>query len=174
MVVPLVPKPTLAVEDQVKVVPLTAPLKLMAAPDSPLQWVLFDMLLTVGVGLTVTSTVKEAPLHPPAVGVTVYRTTPAVVPVFVSVCWIEVPQPEVQSLKPAIVAPDCWAAVHVKVVPPTVEFSVTLVVAPLQMVAGEAEPTGVELTERLTVVLLEQAVVSLVTFAYTVAEPFTE
>ena len=45
------------------------------------------------------------PGHPLAVGVTVYRTIPAVVPVLVNVCDIEDPQAEGQLPKPFIVPP---------------------------------------------------------------------
>ncbi|MBK8748872.1 MAG: hypothetical protein IPM04_13735 [Saprospiraceae bacterium] len=92
---------------------------------------------------------KGAPAHPLAVGVTVYLTTPDVVPVLVSVCAIEVPHAEAQSLKPVIVPPVgvvCIAADQVYVVPATVEFNATLLAVPSQMVCGEAEPTGVGLT----------------------------
>ena len=54
-------------------------------------------------------------------------------PVFVSVCVMVVPQEEAQLLKPVTV-PLCSAAVHVKVVPVTVEFKATLVAEPLHMV----------------------------------------
>ena len=40
----------------------------------------------------------------------------------------------------------CMAAVHVKVVPLIVEFKVISLVPALQMVCGEAEPTGVGFT----------------------------
>ena len=111
--------------------------------------------LAVSVGIvgqqtsTVTSTVNGAPGHPLAVGVTVYLTTPDVVPVFVSVCAIDDPQAEEQLLNPVIVPPEgavCIAVVQVYVVPVTVELNVTLLVVPPQIVCGEAEPTGVGLT----------------------------
>jgi len=78
--------------------------------------------LVVSVGIvgqqtsTVTSTVNGAPGHPLAVGVTVYLTTPDVVPVLVSVCAIEEPQAEAQLLNPVIVPPVgavCIAAIQV-------------------------------------------------------------
>ena len=50
-----------------------------------------------------------------------------------------------------MVAPDCCAAVHVNVVPAAVELKATLVVAPLQMVSGLAEPTGFGFTVTSTV-----------------------
>ena len=51
--VPLVPKPTLIDDVHEKVVPLTGPLKLIDAPEAPLQCILLVILLAVGVGLTV-------------------------------------------------------------------------------------------------------------------------
>ena len=74
---------------------------------------------------------------------TVYLTTPeALFVVFVNVWAIVVPQAVLQSLNPVIEAPDCCAAVQVKVDPGTVEFKATLLVVPLQIDCGEAEPTG--------------------------------
>jgi len=67
--VPLVPKPTLMDEVHEKLVPLTGPLKLMAAPAVPLQCILSEILLTVAVGLTVTVYVLTIPLQPFADGV---------------------------------------------------------------------------------------------------------
>ena len=61
--------------------------------------------VTMGEGRTVISTLIDAPLQLFALGVTTYLTTPAVVPVFVNVCAIVVPQEEAQSLKPVIVPP---------------------------------------------------------------------
>ena len=51
--VPLVPKPTLTVDVQEKIVPLAGPVKFIVLPEFPLQCVLFEILLTVAVGLTV-------------------------------------------------------------------------------------------------------------------------
>jgi len=51
--VPLVPKPTLTVDVQEKIVPVTGPVKFIALPEFPLQCVLLEMPLTVAVGLTV-------------------------------------------------------------------------------------------------------------------------
>lgn len=97
-----------------------------------------------GVAFTVTSTVNVFPTQPfGAVGVTVYLTTPeALFVVLVSICEIVVPQAALQLLNPVMVAPDCCAAVQVNVVPGTVEFKLTLVVIPLQIDCGDAEPTG--------------------------------
>ena len=88
----------------------------------------------IGVGLTVTSTVKSEPTQPPgAVGVTVYLTTPAVVFAFVRVCAILVPHEEEQLLKPVTVAPLNCAAVHVNVVLPILELRVTDVAVPVHI-----------------------------------------
>jgi len=67
--VPLVPKPTLFDEVHEKLVPVTGPLKLMAAPGVPLQCILLEILLTVEVGLTVIVNVDGVPAHPLAAGV---------------------------------------------------------------------------------------------------------
>lgn len=54
-----------------------------------------------GTAPTVTSTVKGAPEHPSGeVGVTVYSTTPCMLPVLVSTSSILVPHPPGQSLAP--------------------------------------------------------------------------
>ena len=65
-----------------------------------------------------------------------------------------VPQAAAQLLKPVIVPPagTVWiAAVQVNVVPATVELNATLDAVALQIVCGEAEPTGVGLTVTSTV-----------------------
>ena len=83
---PLVPKPTFAVLVQANVVPVTGPLKLIAAPATPLQygpWLL--TAVTVGLGFTVTVNVLGVPAHPLAVGVTVTVATTATVLAFVAV-----------------------------------------------------------------------------------------
>ena len=66
------------------------------------------------------------------------------------------PQAAAQLLKPVMVPPVgvvCIAAVQVKVLPATgvLELKATLVVPALQMVCGEAEPTGTGLTVTSTV-----------------------
>ena len=81
------------------------------------------MAVAIGTGLTVMSTLIGVPEQPLAEGVTIYLTTPAVVPVLVKVCAIEDPHADVQLLKPVIVPPVgvvIIAAVHVNVVPVTV------------------------------------------------------
>lgn len=69
----------------------------------------------------------------------------------VNVCAIELP---VELLKPVNVPPVggvSTPAVHVNVVPDTVEPKVTLLVAALQIVCGAAEPTGIGLTVTVAV-----------------------
>ncbi len=115
-----------------------------ADPENVTGWVdslLHNTWLSIGLmsnpRFTVTSTVNGIPMHPPADGVMVYRTTPEDVPVFVSVCTIAVPQAELQSLNPVIVPPTgevCIAAVQVNEVPPTVETKATFATDPLQTV----------------------------------------
>ena len=51
--------------------PLTAPLKFIAAVAAPLQRVWFDTVFTTGVGFTVIENVLAVPAHPFADGVTV-------------------------------------------------------------------------------------------------------
>jgi hypothetical protein len=56
---------------QVKVVPATGPVKLVAGAEAPLQYTWFAIGLTVTVGFTVTVYEEVVPAHPLAVGVTV-------------------------------------------------------------------------------------------------------
>lgn len=101
----------------------------------PLQIVDEDgVAVATGLGFTVTSTVKDVPAHPLAVGTTVYRTTPLVEPVFVKVCAIVEPQDELQLLNPVIVEPENCAAVQVNVVPPNPAVKATLLLVPEQIV----------------------------------------
>ena len=51
---PLVPKPTLSEDVHEKLVPVTGLVKVIPALEAPLQCILFAMVATVGVGLTVT------------------------------------------------------------------------------------------------------------------------
>ena len=51
--VPLVPKPTFIDDVHEKLVPVTGPVKLIDAPEAPLQCILLVILLAVGLGLTV-------------------------------------------------------------------------------------------------------------------------
>ena len=97
----------------------------------------------MGFGLTVTSTLKAVPAQPLAVGVTAYLITPGEVPVLVSACAIGLPEPLPYPVMVPPAGTVCIAAVQVYVVPPTVEFNATFVVALLQTVSGDAEPTGV-------------------------------
>ena len=89
---------------QVNVVPLTVEFKATLVV-APLQ-IVCEEADPIGVGLTAISIVNAAPAQPLAVGVTVKRTTPAVVPVLINVCAMVVPQAEEQSAKPVIVPPD--------------------------------------------------------------------
>ena len=50
--VPLVPNPTLTEDVHEKLVPLTGLVKLIAGAENALQYVVLEILLTVGVGLT--------------------------------------------------------------------------------------------------------------------------
>ena len=111
--------------------------------------------VATGTGLTVISTVIVEPLHPLALGVTVYLTTPAVVPVLVNVCDIEDPQAEGQLLKPVIVPPVGGvriAAVQVNVVPVTLLDKAMDDEEPEQIVreGGVAVATGRGLTVTVT------------------------
>ena len=99
--------------------------------------------------MTVISTVNAAPVHEFAAGVTVYLSTPPAA--LVNVCAIVVPHDEAQAAPPVIVL-DCVALVQVKVVPLTVALSVTLLVAPLQIVCALAEPTVEGLTTTVAVI----------------------
>ena len=78
------------------------------------------MVGMAGAGKTVTSTVVAQFEHSSAVAVKKYLTTPFVVPVLFRTCWIVLPHPEEQSLKPDIVPPVggvSIAAVQVNTVP---------------------------------------------------------
>lgn len=50
---PLVPKPTLIEDVHEKLVPVTGPVNVIPALETPLHCILLAMLATVGVGLTV-------------------------------------------------------------------------------------------------------------------------
>jgi hypothetical protein len=134
----------------VDVLPASNPVRFIKAPEFSHVVADCEAPVSVGVGLIVTSTVKEEPTHPlGAVGVTVYLTTAAVLPLLVRAWAIELPHELLQLLYPEAL-PDCTAAVQVKVVPTIVEFSVTLLVPPLHSDCGDAEPTGVGLTLNVT------------------------
>jgi len=80
---PLIPLPCDTVH--VKVLPDTLLVSEMPV-EVPLQMdALEGLAVATGLGFTVTSTVNAVPAQPVAVGVTVYLTTPFVVPVLVSV-----------------------------------------------------------------------------------------
>ena len=68
--VPDVPKPTLEVDDQSKVMPEVGLEKLMAVAEAVLQYTALETLFTLGEGLTVTVNVLVAPTQVLAMGVT--------------------------------------------------------------------------------------------------------
>jgi hypothetical protein len=133
-----------------KLVPPTFEVKAMFVVEPEQMLAVLLVTVATGMGFTTTSTVKAEPGHELAVGVTVYLTVAAALLVFVSVCVIVVPQEDTQLLNPVVPEPETSAAFHVNVVPVTVEFKATLVVAPLQMVCPVAEPEGVGFTVTIT------------------------
>lgn len=70
---------------QAKVVPATAPLKLMAALDWLLHAALLAIVLTIGKGLTVIVNIFDIPTQPFTEGVTVIVAVIGIVPEFVPV-----------------------------------------------------------------------------------------
>jgi len=89
---------------------------------------------TFGIGFTVIITLVDVPEQPLAVGVIMYVAVPAVVPEFVSVCAMLLPEPDV-----APVTPLC-ATVHAKVVPETFDDKVMLAAILLHIVCdGKTE-----------------------------------
>ena len=105
--------------------------------------------LATGVGLTVISDKKFAPVHPAGeVGTIVYLTMDGVELLLLnSVCTIGEPFPELNPVEvPLWLAPD-----HAKVVPEIDEFNTILVVPPLQIVALVIVPAGFGLTVTSTV-----------------------
>ena len=87
--------------------------------DVPEQIVFAGVTETVGVGFTVIVTCSALPGHPLAIGVMVYTTVPAVLPVAVNISSMIFPVPEDAPLTPFC------AAVQVKTVP------LTLLVRPI-------------------------------------------
>ena len=61
------------------------------------------------------------------------------------------PQAVAQLLNPVMAAPENCAAVQVNVLPGIVEFKITRVVAPLQVICGDADPDGLGFTVTSTV-----------------------
>lgn len=104
--------------------------------------------VTVGIGFTVTVVVIGMPGQVPAVGVMVYTAVPAVAPVAVKVCVIEVPE-----LLEAPLTLVC-VTLHANVVPVTLLVSATEVALPEQIdcVAGVAVALGIGLTVTGTVI----------------------
>lgn len=127
---------------QENVVPVT---ELVSAIDValPEQMVADDgVAVTAGFGFTVTVTETGVPVQPPAEGVMVYTTVPAVVPVAVSVCAMLVPLPAVAPVAPV------WVTVQLNVVLPIELVSAMEVALPEQMDCeeGVAVATGTGLT----------------------------
>jgi hypothetical protein len=139
-VIPPVTVPTV----QVNVLGAVALNEILGLP--PLQIAAGGVLLTAGIGLTVTVIVYGAPGHVVLavdVGVTIYCTVPAVALLgLFNVCAIVAPLPAVAPVMPPVIVP----TVQVKVLP-AVEVSAIFVAAPLQIVALLAVVTaGVGLT----------------------------
>jgi hypothetical protein len=85
--------------------------------------------VATGKGFTVIVTRIGVPVQPADTGVTVYVTVPAVVPVAVSVCAIEDPEPADPPAAPVI-----EGALHEKVVPAILLLKAIEVVDPEQIV----------------------------------------
>ena len=96
----------------------------------------------VGLGFTETTTFTGFPKHPFKVGVIMYVTIPAEVPVAVKFCTMKAPLPDV-----APVTPDC-EAIHVNVVPARLADKVMALASPEQMVwlVGVAVTIGLGFT----------------------------
>lgn len=95
--VPEVPKPTFTELVHANVVPAEKLVKAMAALLFPLQVITFEMVLTVGLCLTVTVKVVGVPEHPPTRGVTVMvAVTSALLLLLAIKAGIE-PEPEVPN-----------------------------------------------------------------------------
>ena len=135
-----VPVTPLCVTVHANVVPVTFDVNVM--PVAVLAHIVCDdgVAVTFGNGLTVITTWGEdvpTQVTPPFVyeGVTVYVAVPAVVPEFVSVCAMLLPDPSV-----APVTPLC-ATVHAKVAPETFEVKVMLVAVLLHIVCNDGRVT---------------------------------
>jgi hypothetical protein len=104
--------------------------------------------VTVGIGLTVTVAVTGMPGQVPAVGVMVYTAVPALVPVAVNVCAIEVPE-----LLEAPLTLVC-VTLQANVLPVTLLVSATEVAPPEQMLCafGVAVALGIGFTVIGTVI----------------------
>ena len=125
---PLVPNPTSLVLVQLKLVPDTGPLKLIAVPLAPLQCVRLATVFTVTVGLTVTVNVAGVPTQPLAVGVTVTVAVTGAVPALAAVY-------APMSPAPLVPKPTLAVLVQLNVVPDTGPLKVIAVpLAPLQCV----------------------------------------
>ena len=102
--------------------------------------------VTTGIGLTVTVTLTAFPSHPLYEGVMAYVTVPAVLPVAVRSCIIELPVPPVAPVTPV------WATVHENVAPATLLVRSIDAVVPehIVRVAGSGETSGIGFTDMIT------------------------
>lgn len=127
---------------QLNVVPATELLSAMLVAV-PLHSVSRLVVVTSGVGLTVTIILLVIPGHELAVGVTIYVTVPAVVPGLVSTCDIAGPLFAVAPVIPPVIAP----IVQLYVAPATLLLRVMFVLVALHIVVGPVYVTfGVGLT----------------------------
>ena len=133
---------------QLKVVPVMSPLREMPVELPEQIDCELGVAVATGFGFTVTVTETGVPVQLPMVGVMVYTTVPGVVPVAVSVCAMDVPEPAVAPL-----APD-WLTVQLKVVPVTVPLKAIDVALPEQIVwvVGVAVTVGIGFTVTVTVI----------------------
>jgi hypothetical protein len=135
---------------QLKVVPLTVPVKAIAVVDPPLQTTCVDgAAVAVGVGFTVIVAVTGAPKQPLANGVTVMVDVTGVVPALTAVNDGILPDPE--APRPMVEL----LLVQVKVVPLTGLVNTIAVEDPLLQTvwaAGVATAVGVGLTVMVAVI----------------------
>jgi hypothetical protein len=100
---------------------------------------------TTGIGFTVTVTVKVAPGHPFALGVTVYTAVSGVVVFELDKVWLIDAWPTACAVPPVMPAPIA-GAIQVYVVPAGTPAGVVVKAAPLQIVAVCAATTGIGFT----------------------------
>jgi hypothetical protein len=105
-------------------------------------------VVAIGMGITVTTGTIVEPLHPLAVGVTVYVAVPLLVVVAVNVCAIALP---LDTDAPLTLVCD---TLQLKVVPATLLVSGILVAVAEQIVCPEPVATGIGFTVTVTLKLL--------------------
>jgi uncharacterized protein Usg len=148
-VAPIIP-PVIDPIDQLNVAPETLLVNAILV-DVALQIVVGLIVVTFGVGLTVTTILSAVPGQEFAVGVTIYVTVPAVVPGLVSVCAMVVPFDAVAPIIPPVIVP----IVQLKFAPETLLVNAILVDVALQIVVGLTVVTfGVGLTVTTILVVL--------------------